>query len=144
MSEGESPRDLSGLVVARVGRLTATGHTSEPYILQGSDDERVGVRRGVLPGADRFREVGGDGAFIRYGSAEVVAVPSRCGCGVGSCLSGRCARFQLLDPVDGEGTTRISGAGQRRVGCYCCGGSESCHRQTGSGDRVLAGDSGAQ
>jgi integrase len=41
MSEGESPRDLSGLVVARVGRLTATGHTSEPYILQGSDDERV-------------------------------------------------------------------------------------------------------
>ena len=29
-----------------------------------------------------------------------------CGCGVGSCLSGRCARFQLLDPVDGEGTTR--------------------------------------
>jgi integrase len=41
MSEGESSRDLSGLVVARVGRLTATGHTSEPYILQGSDDERV-------------------------------------------------------------------------------------------------------
>lgn len=41
MSEGESSRDLSGLVVARVGRLIATGHMSEPYILQGSDGERV-------------------------------------------------------------------------------------------------------
>ena len=41
MSEGESPRDLSGLVVARVGRLTTTGQASEPYVLQGSDGERV-------------------------------------------------------------------------------------------------------
>ena len=41
MSEGESSRDLSGLVVARVGRLIATGQAAEPYVLQGSDDERV-------------------------------------------------------------------------------------------------------
>src|SRR3546814_8310151 len=41
MSEGESSRDLSGLVVARVGRLIATGQAAEPYVLQGSDGERV-------------------------------------------------------------------------------------------------------
>ena len=124
ISDGDVPRELSGLVVPRRGCLEATGDLFQPYRLVDGDGAVV------VPVAAFFRRVGGvraagdDAAFLRDGSVALVPVlvGARGGAGIRRLGSRRAisavgcrSRVKPTGRIGGVRTVTSRGSGRERT-----------------------------